>query len=241
VLSEGLLRDLLEFIVSRFGTDLEFTVESGRPTSREKLRIMKENGVNRIAVNPQTLNDRTLELIGRSHTVEDFFRGFEMAREFGFVINSDIIAGLPGEGLADFERTLEGLLPLKPENITVHTLSVKRASNLNEALSEYEASFVDASEAAKMLEIAEVMLERFGYEPYYLYRQKNTVGLLENVGWSLPGRECLYNVGMMAEVQTVYGAGAGAVSKFVDGDRITRKFNAKDAGVYVGRMEMGCQ
>ncbi|MDR1665347.1 MAG: coproporphyrinogen dehydrogenase HemZ, partial [Clostridiales bacterium] len=238
VLPGGLLEKLME-ITAPFTAngDVEFTVEAGRPDSitHEKLKIMKAYGVNRLAVNPQTLNDHTLAVIGREHTAADFFRAFEAARSAGFeCINTDIIAGLPGETPEDFEKTLNGILPLAPENFTVHTLAVKRSSRLNEAVRSGEAEALTPPEAVEEMHgAAKDACGRSGLTPYYLYRQKNAVGLSENVGYSKPGRECLYNIGMMAETQTVLGAGAGAVSKYVDGSRITRKFNVKNPELYI--------
>jgi oxygen-independent coproporphyrinogen-3 oxidase len=236
MLSEAHLYTLLEAIAS-VAKPIEYTVEAGRPDSLtiEKLRILREFGVNRIAVNPQTLHDKTLQRIGRSHTAADFYRAYEMVRAVGFAcINTDIIAGLPGETSADMAQTLAGLMPLCPENITVHTLAVKRASKLNEHLTEYE---LNARETALMLDMASQACEENGLSPYYLYRQKNMVGLFENVGYSLPGHECLYNVGMMAETQTIIGIGAAAVCKYVDHEKITRTFNPKNTELYIEKMK----
>ena len=235
---EDLLR-LLE-IVSRFiklvnlSTNVEYTVEAGRPDSitPEKLKLLKNFGVNRIAINPQTLNDITLERIGRSHTAADFYRAYEMAKQAGFDnINTDVIAGLPGEEPEDMRRTMEGLKGLKPTHITVHTLAVKRASRLNERLTDYHAAEFETVDT--MLDIAREICGDLGLVPYYMYRQKNMVGHFENVGYSLPGYECLYNVAMMAETQTVLGAGAGAVTKYVENGLIRRKFNPKDVEAYI--------
>jgi len=228
VLPDDLLTRLLNAAGENFAPSnaVEYTVEAGRPDTLtpKNLRILRNHGVNRIAVNPQTLNDRTLTAIGRNHTAADFFRAFQEAREAGFpCMSADLITGLPNETVDDLTRSLELLLPLKPENLTIHALSVKRASQLN---------------AARRLNDS-VPLENPSlggdYAPYYLYRQKNTIGLLENVGYSLAGFECLYNIGMMSEVQTVLGIGAGAVSKYVTGEKISRKFNEKNPEVYVAR------
>jgi len=238
-LSDKLLEQLLETVYTEFPSKgLEFSVEAGRPDTftKSKLGILRRYGVNRIAVNPQTLNDSTLQIIGRKHTAADFFRAFDMARDAGFkCINTDIIAGLPGETPDDMHRTMEGIVKLSPENITVHTLAIKRASRLNAALERY--SLPDAKTTETMLGIASAACRNAGLEPYYLYRQKNMVGMFENVGYSKPGHECLYNVGMMAETQTVLGIGAGAVSKFVDltNNKIYREFNVKNPEIYVER------
>jgi len=237
VLSEYLLAKLLTTVGETFGTAEEFSVEAGRPDTLTlaKLKLLKNHNVNRIAVNPQTLNDKTLALIGRNHTANDFFAAFFAARDAGFTcINTDIIAGLPSETPDDMRRTMEGVAALSPENITVHTLAVKRASRINESRTDFALPTAQATE--EMLRIAADACHTAGLSPYYLYRQKNMVGMFENVGYSKPGYECLYNVGMMAEVQTVLGVGAGAVSKFVTGNKITREFNAKDPGVYIQRL-----
>ncbi|MCL1844128.1 MAG: coproporphyrinogen dehydrogenase HemZ [Defluviitaleaceae bacterium] len=272
VLPEYLLEKLLDTVSGLFCNGEmfpEFTVEAGRPDTltAEKLKIMRKYGVNRIAVNPQTLNDRTLAAIGRDHTAADFFRAFDYAREAGFsCINTDLIAGLPGETLGDMRRNMEALARLLPENITIHTLAVKRASrliaapikpfrNAGVAIPPFrgvnneqrgESSFFQ-NIAPPISKVVESMLHEaaescasMGFLPYYLYRQKNMVGLFENVGYSLPGSECLYNIGMMAEVQTILGIGAGAVSKYVRGNKITREFNVKNPEIYISRALREC-
>jgi len=242
-LTDSLLESLLNAL-QETATPTEYTVEAGRPDTitRSNLQLMRKYGVNRVSINPQTMNDRTLETIGRNHTISDFLRAFQMAREEGFTtINTDIIAGLPGEGPEDMRHTMDTLAALKPENITIHTLAVKRASKLNEhrtenALSNY--ALPDAKPIESQLKIAHDDCIALGLSPYYLYRQKNMAALFENTGYSLPGHECLYNVGMMSEVQTVLGVGAGAVSKFIEGTKITRKFNVKNPEIYI---ERACQ
>jgi len=238
VLPLPLLEKLLDAIATTFDAFspcVEYTVEAGRPDTltRKKLQLLRKYGVNRIAVNPQTLNDHTLTTIGRKHTAADFFAAFALAREYFPSINTDVIAGLPGETADDMRRTMEGLAALSPENITVHTLAIKRASFINETKSEYLLPTGQVTE--EMLDIAYKTCTCMGLAPYYLYRQKNMVGMLENVGYSKPGHECQYNVGMMAETQTILGYGAGAVSKFVQDGKITREFNAKNPVVYVER------
>jgi len=212
----------------------EFTVEAGRPDSisENKLMIMKKYGVNRISVNPQTLNDRTLERIGRAHSANDFYRAFESARNCGFDnINSDVIAGLPGETDEDIVKTMDGLIKMQPDSITVHTLAIKRASRFNES-----CVYNDNAGIGSMLQSAHAACRQAGMVPYYLYRQKNCAGNLENIGFAKPGFECLYNVGMMSDIQTVYGFGAGAVTKLVDGDFIERKYNVKNPDIYIKKM-----
>ena len=215
---------------------LEFTVEAGRPDSisPEKLQMMKGAGVNRIAINPQTLKDETLAIIGRRHSARDFFTAYGQARAVGFDhINVDVIIGLPNEGSGDVEHTMEGIVGLKPENITIHTLAVKRSSRLNERLDDYpHPAYMEIN---GMLETANDMCIKSGMAPYYMYRQKNMMGLLENVGYSIIGKECLYNIGMMAEVQTIIGAGAGAVTKHLKGADVIREYNVKNPEIYIQR------
>ena len=207
----------------------EYTVEAGRADTitREKLAAIKENGCSRISVNPQTLNNSVLEVIGRRHTAEQFFSAFELARELGFEhINTDIIAGLPTDTPESFASTVDGLIDLGPENITVHTLSIKRAADLNFAGNKSE---VLTSPAGVMVDHAAKRLTEAGYQPYYLYRQKNMLENLENIGWSKPGEESLYNIFIMEEIQTILAVGAGASTKLVDleGGRLERIFNYK--------------
>ena len=214
----------------------EFTVEGGRPDSvtKEKMALLVKHGVTRFCVNPQTLNDNTLTTIGRNHTSEDFFRAFDVVRDAGIKnISVDIIAGLPGESPSDMERTIKGVTGLEPENITVHNLAIKRASRLK--LGKPEVSMPNASTAYDMLTTAQEYVRQANYKPYYLYRQKDMIGLSENVGYCKHGHWCLYNVGMMSEVQTIIAAGAGAVSKYITGSKITREFNVKNPEVYVKR------
>jgi oxygen-independent coproporphyrinogen-3 oxidase len=243
VLPDDLLARLLDAVGERFGAAHEYTVEAGRPDTLTpgNLRLLRKYGITRIAVNPQTLNDHTLAAIGRNHTAADFFRAFALARDAGFaIINADIIVGLPGESPDDVQRTLDGLLPLSPENITIHTLAIKRASIMNEKRAEATARLGQRPGSVRDTQGIPAILNRVhsacaaaGYSPYYLYRQKNTAGLLENTGYSQPGKECLYNIGMMAETQTILGIGAGAVSKYVEGTKISRVFNPKNPEIYV--------
>jgi len=236
VLSENLLEQLLDAVGESFGETAEYSVEAGRPDTltKSKLDILRRYSVNRIAVNPQTLNDNTLSLIGRKHTAADFFKAFHLARDAGFTcINTDLISGLPGENVDDMCRTIEGVVGLSPENITMHTLAVKRASHLNKLKGAFVLPTAQTIEA--MLTVSNAACASAGLSPYYLYRQKNMVGMFENVGYSKPGYECLYNVGMMAETQTVLGIGAGAVSKFVADSKISREFNVKNPEIYVQR------
>ncbi len=194
----------------------EFTLEAGRPDTitAEKLRVANEAGVDRISINCQTLNDDVLEAIGRKHTVADFYNAFEKAASSGIPhINTDLIVGLPGEGFLSFSYTVDRLVKLSPDNITVHTLSVKNAADFSKIKSEiYRKNLRDVS---KCVDYSQIALKNAGYFPYYIYRQKNSVGNLENIGFSKPGTEGLYNIYMMEELQSIFSVGAGAVSKLV--------------------------
>ena len=210
---------------------IEFTAEAGRPDTitEEKLRALKRGGVTRISINPQTFNDDVLKNIGRAHTAKQVYNAFSLARQCGFDnINTDIIAGLPGDDTDSFHDTLERLRELSPENVTVHTLSLKRSSTLF-----YKREKANISGAAAMVEDAARLLESTGYYPYYMYRQKNIADNLENVGYCKPGRECFYNIYMMEELQSIIAAGCAASSKLVDGGGIRRIVNYKYPFEYI--------
>ena len=216
----------------------EYTVEAGRPdcTDEEKLRILKEYGATRISINPQTFSDEVLRNIGRRHTAQDILDCYRTARAVGHDnINMDLIAGLPGDTVEGFRRSLETAISLDPENITVHTLTLKRASNL---VVEHRAAAYD--DVVAMLQNCELLYQA-GYRPYYLYRQKGTLQNLENIGWSKPGRECLYNIYIMEEVHTILSAGAGGSTKLVmpgqRRGRIERIFNFKYPTEYIDRFD----
>lgn len=216
----------------------EVTVEAGRPDTidEEKLRVIRDSGATRISVNPQTMHDETLERIGRRHTRAQTEDAYALARKAGFHhINMDLIAGLPGENLEMFLETLEWSRTLSPESLTVHTLSIKRSSLLHL----WEAQLPDGEMTGKMVEAGRESAEKRGMRPYYLYRQKYMAGNLENVGYALPGHECLYNIGMMEETAHVLAVGAGAISKRVDParGRIERAPNVSDIGHYIARVE----
>lgn len=241
-LNEAQLERLLQKVEELFHPDetMEYTVEAGRPDTitREKLRLMKTYGVNRISINPQTMNDKTLMAVGRKHNVEDICRVFREAREEGHEnINMDLILGLPGETAEDVRHTMEEIRKLEPDNVTVHTLAVKRASRLREELDQHDMTTADTLE--EMLNIAAEYAGKMGMEPYYMYRQKNMVGNFENVGYCHPGKEGVYNVQIMEEKQTILAAGAGASTKTVDPetDRIERVFNVKSIEDYIGRID----
>lgn len=214
---------------------VEFTVEAGRPDSitRDKLKALEECGVTRISINPQTFKDETLEILGRAHTTQQLYEAFSLAREFSFDVNMDLIAGLPGESYEDFAVSLDNAIALDPENITVHTLSLKRGSTLKEEGTERK---MDGT-IRRMTDYSISKLEECGYIPYYMYRQKNMADGLENVGWCKPNKQCIYNVDYMEETTSVFSAGAGAVSKMVyhlDG-RIERTANPKGFEEYLRR------
>ncbi|MDR0570606.1 MAG: coproporphyrinogen dehydrogenase HemZ [Clostridiales Family XIII bacterium] len=218
----------------------EFTVEAGRPDTidREKLRAMKSHGAGRLSVNPQSMNDAALRRIGRAHSREDVERAFALARDEGVeTVNSDVIAGLPEETLEDFRGTMDGILALAPENVTVHALALKRAARLAEQDAEYHYGRGEA--ARGMMAAARESLAGAGYKPYYLYRQKQMAGNLENVGYARDGRVCLYNVRIMEENQTIVALGAGASTKvfYPEEGRLERIFNVSNYEEYIGRIE----
>ncbi|MBQ8764322.1 MAG: coproporphyrinogen dehydrogenase HemZ [Clostridia bacterium] len=213
----------------------EFTVEAGRPDtfSDEMLAVLWENGVNRISINPQTMNQKTLDKIGRRHSVEDTIRAFEMTKKYDFSINADLIAGLPDESTEDFKKTVEEVCALSPHAVTVHTMYLKRAARL---ISDFE-KLRFAKDMDSMVQLSYDYLTEKGYNPYYLYKQKNTLGNLENVGFSKQGHESLYNIFIMEEIQTILAMGGGASTKMVKGDRIERVFNPKEASDYINRID----
>lgn len=230
-LSAEQLTDLFRAVESSFdlSTVREYTVEAGRPdtVTPEKMAAIHAAGVGRVSINPQTLQPAVLAGIGRKHTVEQFYNAFEMARKAGFAnINTDLIAGLPGDDYEGFADTLDRILALNPESVTVHTLSMKRASNI---MLQHRPDFGVEDDAVRMVRLSAEQLPQAGYVPYYLYRQSRTVGNQENVGWSKPGCEGLYNVYIMDETHTILGCGAGAVSKLKQPgtDYLERIFNYK--------------
>ncbi|QUI23698.1 coproporphyrinogen dehydrogenase HemZ [Vallitalea pronyensis] len=219
---------------------LEFTVEAGRPDtmSTSKLAVLKTYGVTRISINPQTMHDKTLKVIGRHHTVEDIRTAFSMAREAGFDnINMDLILGLPGEDSHDVIHTMKQVKALNPDSLTVHTMAVKRASKLKETLNQYE--LIQGDMVEDMITIAHDEAKDMGLFPYYMYRQKNMVGNYENVGYSNEGKMCVYNVEIMEEAQTILALGAGAISKvvFPSEKRIERIENVKNVEHYIERID----
>ncbi len=215
----------------------EVTVEAGRPDTitKGKLQAIKDHGATRISINPQTMFDRTLALIGRDHTWEQTLSAFSLARELGFThINMDLIAGLPGESNEMFAQTLKEVLQLRPEALTVHTLALKRSSEMHRLSDPLPQGEI----VAKMVRLASEAAHDAGMQPYYLYRQKHMAGNLENVGYAKPGYACLYNIDMMEDRTTILAMGAGAVSKLVDHEkkRILRAPNVKDVLQYISRV-----
>lgn len=218
----------------------EFTVEAGRPDSitREKLEVLKRHGITRISINPQTMNQKTLDVIGRRHTVDMVKEKFALAREMGFDnINMDLIIGLPGERMEDVAHTLEEVRRLSPDSLTVHSLALKRAARLNLEWDQYaDMGMVNTQE---MIDLTARFAREMGMEPYYLYRQKNMAGNFENVGYSLPGKACIYNILIMEEMQTIAACGAGTTTKvvFPQENRRERTENVKDVDQYIQRID----
>ncbi len=235
---DRLLRGLHERF--RVRDALEFTVEAGRPDSitREKLRVLKKHGVTRISINPQTMKQETLDLIGRRHTVEDVKEKFLMAREEGFDnINMDLIVGLPGEDADDVRHTMEEVSALAPDSLTVHSLAIKRAARLNIKKEDYRGYPIINTQ--EIIDMTARCARGMGLEPYYLYRQKNMAGNFENVGYAAPGKACLYNILIMEEKQTIIGCGAGTTTKMIipGENRVERAENVKNVEQYIRRID----
>jgi len=238
-LSETQLDRLLTKVRDLFGEDIqEFTCEAGRPDTitEGKLKVMKEKGVTRISINPQSMNNDTLERIGRAHTTEQTVKSFNMARAQGFDnINMDIILGLPGEGMQHLHNTLDEIEKLQPESLTVHTMAIKRASIINEQTDAMEQT----GSTAEMMGAASHFAKRNDMHPYYLYRQKHMVENLENIGYCKAGYECIYNIQIIEEKQTNIAFGADAITKavYIDENRIERQGNIKDIKLYIARID----
>ena len=217
----------------------EFTVEAGRADSitYDKLMVLKKHNVSRISINPQTMKDETLKIIGRRHTVDEVIEAFRMARQIGFDnINMDIILGLPGEMEEDVAYTVEEIEKLKPDSLTVHSLAIKRASRLHSWITENGIETLNNTD--KTMEIAAKAAENMEMKPYYLYRQKNMSGNFENVGYATNGKEGIYNILIMEEKQTIVALGAGSITKVVLPDgRIERCDNVKDVGLYIEKID----
>lgn len=247
-LSAGQLDMLLTELERQFDLSAcrELTVEAGRPDSitYEKLCVLKAHHVDRISINPQTMNQQTLDLIGRRHTVEQIEEAFALAGKAGLdKINMDMILGLPGENKEMVQHTLEKIKALAPESLTVHSLAIKRAAALNIWREKYLDLQMDNSD--EIVSMAADYAHQMGHQPYYMYRQKNMAGNFENVGYSKPGLECIYNILIMEEKQTIIAMGAGASTKIVfqneteggQAGRIERIENVKDVTNYIQRID----
>jgi coproporphyrinogen dehydrogenase HemZ len=242
-LSEDALKELINDLYLSFDIapgSVEFSVEAGRPDTitDAKLKALKSSGVDRISINPQSLKDETLRKIGRNHSAAEIYEAFEKAGKYDFdCINADIIAGLPGETSIDFTSTLDGVIGLGPDNITIHTLSVKSGSELKEKDPEYYRRNIDT--VSIMLDEAYRILRSNGYVPYYIYRQKHQIGSYENTGWCKPGKHSVYNIRIMEEKQTIIGLGAGAVGKkyYPAEDRLERIANVSNYEEYSSRLQ----
>ena len=229
---------LTEEMMNCFPGAAEYTVEAGRPDTltREKLRIIRQAGIGRISINPQTMNDRTLAVIGRAHTAQQVRDAYALAREEGIPhINMDVIAGLPGENETDFAHTMDEARKLKPESLTVHTLAIKRSSRM----SLENHPLPDGDMTARMVEAGRETARAMGMVPYYLYKQKYMAGNLENTGYALPGHACLYNVDIMEETNHILAMGAGGISKriFPEEGHIERAPNVSNIGDYIARTD----
>lgn len=218
----------------------EFTVEAGRPDSitEEKLRTLRAHGITRISINPQTMKQATLDLIGRRHTVEKVKEQFRLARELGFDnINMDLIIGLPEEDINDVRGTMEQIRELAPDSVTVHSLAIKRAARLNIFRERYAGLKIENTQ--EMIDLTASCARLMGLVPYYLYRQKNMAGNFENVGYAAPDKECIYNILIMEERQTIVACGAGTTTKviFPKENRLERVENVKDVEQYISRID----
>ncbi len=228
---------LLERVLNSVGgVDCEYTVEVGRADciTEDLLRLLKEHGVGRVCVNPQTFCDETLKLMGRNHTAKQAEEAYALAKKYGFTVNMDLIAGLPLETFETFKNTLEKALLLKPDNLTVHTLCLKKGSKLKELCSR-----LPEGEIERMIDYSSLRTEEEGYNPYYLYRQKYMAGNLENTGYSLSGKECVYNIDVMEEIAQNVACGANAVSKRIclNEGRIERYGAPKDVRTYIDKLD----
>lgn len=227
--------DLFKKLMDGIGKHaVEYTVEAGRPDAitSEKLQIMKDYGVTRVCVNPQSFSDKTLEVIGRKHTAKDIIEKYALVKSFGFDVNMDLIAGLTGESFEDFKNSIDKAISLSPENVTVHTLCLKAGSKLKESTEK-----LSDAQVADMVEYAHKTLSAAGYNPYYLYRQKYMAGNLENTGYAKKGKECVYNVDIMEETTDIIANGANAVSKKVGlNGKIERIGAPKDTLSYINKV-----
>ncbi len=221
--------------IDSINTGVEYTVEAGRPDriTESNLRILKKHNVSRICINPQTFNDKTLKILGRNHTAQDVIEKYNLAKN-DFSVNMDLIAGLDGESFEDFKYSIDKAIELSPDNVTVHTLCIKRGSYLAQTENRLSGEVV-----SKMVDYAFEALTKAGYSPYYLYRQKYMAGNLENVGYAKPNKACVYNVDIMEEISNNVACGANAISKriFNGGERIERSASPKDVVTYLNKIE----
>ena len=241
-LSAEQLEALIEQIKVSFDLSqlCEFTIEAGRPDTitEEKLEVIEKAGIGRISINPQSMKQHTLDLIGRSHKPEDIKEAFALAQKRHFQsINADIIAGLPEESIDDFVNTLQELMRLEPENITIHCLAVKRASRLADIDKDFH--YKQAEIVAKMLEAGRKLLGDAGYVPYYMYRQKHMAGAFENTGYCKKDKDCIYNIRIMDEHQTIIALGAGGITKvyYPAENRLERVANVTNYQEYINRID----
>jgi coproporphyrinogen dehydrogenase HemZ len=215
-------------------TAKEFTVEAGRPDSisAQMLDMLAKNNVSRISINPQTVNEGTLKLIGRAHSIQDFYNAFDIAKKYSFIINADIIAGLPQENLNDFINTVKSVISLNPHNITVHTLALKHGADLN------NSGYIHSENVNEMHNYGSAELNKSGYYAYYMYKQKKSADELENTGFSKSGCECLYNIDNISDGVNIIACGANAISKRIFGaERIERQDSPKDIKTYSQKIE----
>jgi len=223
-------------ILETYNKNAEYTVEAGRPDvfTDEKLALLKEYGVTRICINPQTFSNDTLKAIGRKHTVEDFYKAYALSEKYGFSVNIDLIAGLEGESVETFVLGVESAIKTGADNITVHCLSLKAGATLKEKVSYILNDFIST-----MVGASREILQKNGYLPYYMYRQKYQAGNNENVGWTKPNKACVYNIDVMEEIADNLAVGANAISKRVDNESglITRLGSAKDLPTYIGKID----
>ena len=242
-LNSSQLKELIDSLTMAFTVnprDIEFTVEAGRPDTitEDKLLTLKKLGIGRISINPQSMKDYTLRLIGREHSSNDIRKAFSLADKVGFeIVNADLIAGLPEENSDDFRASLDEIIELGADNITVHTLSVKRGSRLHENDPDYYRR--DIERVSEMLSYAGEKLRDCGYHPYYIYRQKHQMGAFENVGYCKEGAHSIYNIRIMEDKQSIIALGAGGVGKiyFPDEDRIERVANVSNYEIYSERFD----
>ncbi len=236
VLDTASLARVLRAVAPYYREGIEYTVEAGRPDvfTEEKLALLRDFGVTRICVNPQSFCDATLARIGRNHTADDILRAYEMSRKFDFSVNFDLIAGLTGESAEEFCDSVDRAVALSPENITVHTLCLKKGAKLRE-----ETCFLAGGGISEMIAYSRRRLYEAGYVPYYMYRQKYMAGNCENTGWTKPGKACVYNVDVMEEISDNIACGANAVGKklFFAENRIERIGSPKDIPTYIAKTE----